>query len=125
MADKEIIINDIDVGECDFFSKGITHNICENLKEVEVECKYNSSCYFKQLKRKEQECEELKEKINKYSKINEQDTKDFAKYSNALNEIEKIVNTDYYQDSWGTLAIKVDNIKGIINKVKEENQCEQ
>ncbi len=62
MTDKEIIINGVNVSECDFFSKGITHNICENLKEVDVECKYNSSCYFKQLKRKEQECEELKKK---------------------------------------------------------------
>lgn len=45
---------------------------------------------------------------------------DMYKYKQALNEIEKIVNTDYYQDSWGTLAIKVNNIKGIINKVKEK-----
>lgn len=72
-----------------------------------------------------QKNEELKEKNKKYSKINEQDTKDFAKYSNALDEIEKIVNIDYYQDSWGTLAIKIDRIKEIINRTKEENQCEQ
>ena len=67
MTDKEIIIDGVDVSECNFFSKGITHNICENLKEADVECKYNSSCYFKQHKYKEQECEELKEKLIRIS----------------------------------------------------------
>ena len=42
------------------------------------------------------------------------------KLSNTFDEIEKIVNADYYQDSWGTLAIKIDSIKEIINKSKEE-----
>ena len=52
-----------------------------------------------QLERKEQECDKSKQ---------------------ALDEIEKIVNIDYYQDSWTTLAIKIDNIREIINKTKEK-----
>ena len=32
----------------------------------------------KQLEQKEQECEELKEKVKKYGEINEQETKDYA-----------------------------------------------
>ena len=87
MADKEIIINDIDVGECDFFSKGITHNICENLKEVEEECKYNPSCYFKQLKRKEQALDEIEEFCTVYS--NNHDTYETV-YKYILTIINKV-----------------------------------
>lgn len=45
--------------------------------------------------------------------------KQIIKYKQALDEIEKIVSADYYDDSWGTLAIKIDSIKEIINKAKE------
>ena len=49
---------------------------------------YKKECYnephcslnqvLEQLKAKEQECEELKEKVKKYGEINEQETKDYA-----------------------------------------------
>ncbi len=87
MTDKEVIINGIDVSKCVF-------NYSEICCEIDDEyCFKDNNCYYKQLKRKEQECEELQEKIKKYSKINEQDTKDFAKYKQALDEIEKQVET--------------------------------
>lgn len=50
------------------------------------------------LLRKEQECEELKEKCRKYGEINEQETKDYAelknkaeKYKQTLTEIKEII----------------------------------
>lgn len=60
-----------------------------------------------------QKNEKLKEKIKKYSKINEQDTKDFAKYLNALDEIEEYINSfpDFVKE-----ADKI--ILDIINKAK-------
>lgn len=43
----------------------------------------------KKLEAKEQECKELKEKIKKYSKINEQDTRDFAKLKQECKNLEE------------------------------------
>lgn len=80
MTDKEIIIDGVDVSECvefrdDVYTDKQINNACsiglwqrhysgleENCK-MSCECKNNSDCYFKQLKRKEQECEELKREI--------------------------------------------------------------
>lgn len=77
MTDKEIIIDGCNVRECaciieDYYyqqannlENGYKHikNVCE-LGETGSEyynlfCKDNPNCYYKQLKRKEQECEEL------------------------------------------------------------------
>lgn len=62
--DKEIIIDRVNVSGCYFFNKGITRLLCTCPSEIDEECKYNSNCYFKQLKLKEQECEELKAQLN-------------------------------------------------------------
>ena len=75
MINKEqIIIDGIDVSECLFYQANFEedydvrikhfcsnwHNSCESIN--------NSNCYFKQLSRKTQECEKLKNKINKLRK---------------------------------------------------------
>ena len=73
MNEQKIIINNVDVSECEFFEE------CE-IKIDDSECLAHSrhfyegtfydccyehpDCYFKQLKRKEKECEQLKEVLN-------------------------------------------------------------
>lgn len=64
MTDKEIIINGIDVSECAYL-KPLDNGVYECITGTQQCLKYrvcecNHNCYFKQLKRKEQECEELK-----------------------------------------------------------------
>lgn len=74
MADKqkdiksmiELIISNID----EFGYEFVTYK-ADSMKQL----LQNTLEYIEQ---KEEECERLKEKIKKYSKINEQDTKDFA-----------------------------------------------
>lgn len=61
MTDKTII-NGIDVSKCSNYDQDSFFE-CENSY---CHCDEILNCYFKQLKRKEQECEELKEKCNKY-----------------------------------------------------------
>lgn len=77
MDKKEIIIDGVDVGECEYRDwRNCCH--CDNSKENEGEeritgkvgCEYNPNCHFKQLKRKEQECEELRQYHNKCCKEN-------------------------------------------------------
>lgn len=73
MTDKEqIMIDGVDVSECVSFNKLNGQNICcyEDTREDKIPfanfCVENKDCYFKQLARKTQECEELK---NEYWKL--------------------------------------------------------
>ena len=63
MTDKQMIIDGIDVSECINRNdlKFASYNCYLN---GGCQCKDNPNCYYKQLKRKEQECEELKERLN-------------------------------------------------------------
>lgn len=61
MADKEqIIIDGVDVVGCKYFNR--FRSICHN-KNLCCDCEKNPNCYYKQLKRKEQECKKLNNKI--------------------------------------------------------------
>lgn len=100
------------------------------LKAKEQECeewkaKYYNSTTIKQNKNLKKENEELKAKINKYSKINEQDTRDFAKYKQALDEIAKIAINDCENCCECTTefnlkeSCSIYEIQNIINKAKD------
>ena len=60
MTDNQIIINGVDVVGCKYFNR--FRSICHN-KNLCCDCEKNQDCYFKQLKRKEQECKKLNNKI--------------------------------------------------------------
>lgn len=66
MADKQIIINDVDVAGCKYFNR--FRNICHN-KNLCCDCGKHPNCYYKQLKRKEQECEALQMSDNEAGEI--------------------------------------------------------
>ena len=61
-----------------FYQRADWLNVCFNLLD-------------KQLQAKEQECEELKEKVKKYGEINEQETKDYAELKAENDELKKEV----------------------------------
>ena len=59
MPDKEIIIDSIDVSECEFLWKEkLPRKVCNN-GNLDCDCNSNSNCLFKQLKRKEQALDEI------------------------------------------------------------------
>ena len=63
---KEIIIDGVDVSKCGHYHYGkceINYDEWNNEIIRYNECQNNPNCYFKQLKRKEQECEKLKEEL--------------------------------------------------------------
>ena len=73
MDEQKIIINNVDVSECEFFeeceikiddSKCLAHSRHFYEGTFYDCCDEHPDCYFKQLKRKEQECEQLKEVLN-------------------------------------------------------------
>lgn len=81
MTDKQIIIDGVDVSGCKNLMQGIVPFGCMEDRRT-CSCMNNPNCLYKQLKRKEQECNELKKanihidnnrmvKSNKLKKIEE------------------------------------------------------
>ena len=68
MINKQIIIDNIDVSECEFYGETMkTHN-CTLHYECLQSCK-GTDCYYKNWKRKEQECEDLKKKLKQKERV--------------------------------------------------------
>lgn len=64
MIDKETIVNGIQVRECGHYWNGTCLAYTDNTGKYLL-CINSPNCYYKQLKRKEQECEELKKRFNR------------------------------------------------------------
>ena len=66
MENKEIYIDDVDVSGCIYFKMNNKTPMCRacNSGVGSPYCEYHKDCYYKQLKEKEKECEEL-EKLYK------------------------------------------------------------
>ena len=85
MTDKHIIIDGCDVSGCKYFDSHCKECKAEYYTRYGYEivkfnsCKDNPNCYFKQLKRKEQECEELKKEIKTKTYHWEQCTEEILK----------------------------------------------
>ena len=66
MNEKQIIIDGVDVSKCIYYQ----YNMCTATKDNYGDCSFYckdydmNDCYYKQLKRKEQECEQLRNKLN-------------------------------------------------------------
>ena len=111
MTDKEqIIIDGVDVSGCEYYAQGICN--IPDVIETYDSCIDKGACYFKQLQRKEKECEEVSNEIvelnvkyetvvnlaKKNADANEyclqELEKENQKLKQALDEIEKIVTLD-------------------------------
>ena len=64
---EEIIIDGVDVAKCRYFTSEWDFNNCGHICK-ETECKYKRLWYKKQLKRKVQECEELKKQVEIFTR---------------------------------------------------------
>lgn len=78
-----------------------------------------------------QKCEELKKPLEtseewriKAESLNEKLELRNTCYRKALEEIEKIVSKNYYDDTWADISIKLDDILNIINNAKGEGKCQ-
>ena len=84
IMDKEIIIDGVKVEECSYYNKDNTPYCCE---VWDNECEAQN-CYYKQLKRKERECEKFKKIINE-AKNSKLDLKSFLVGEAIQNEYEQ------------------------------------
>ena len=63
MTDKEIIIDSVDVSECEFLWKErLPRKVCNN-GNLDCDCNSNPNCHYKQLKRKEQALDEIEKQV--------------------------------------------------------------
>ena len=101
---KEIIIDGVDVSECEFLIINNDKQLCRCIKSdlfgaIEFvenakngNCKDNPNCYFKQLKRKEQECGKYKQALDeirqyRVCEINDEDGEEGDVILGIINEI--------------------------------------
>lgn len=121
---KEIIIDGVDVSECDFLWKEkLPKKVCNN-GNLDCNCNSNPNCRFKQLKRKEQECEELNSDNRHF--VNQIISLELLtdKYEIALDEIEKIISTPCISTINSCIECKCSSclckqVLNIINEAKE------
>ena len=130
MTDKQIIIDDVDVSKCNYFNntdKSYCEECCSEFGCAI--CNDRPNCYYKQLKCKEQECEELKQwkkgAENLFKAQIDNTDKITNRYKQALDEIEKIVKYTCSKrctnDCLGTRKhCGYGQILDIINEVKEQ-----
>ena len=85
MTDKQIIIDGVDVGWCKNYNNANSKD-CETL----YICNKNPNCYYKQLKRAEQECERLKETFDGLFKVQYKLADNNKKLRQCLTEIKEI-----------------------------------
>lgn len=145
MEDKEIIIDSVDVSGCKHYEKRSFYNCNETFEDnggiICINCEDNPNCYFKQLARKNAECEELKEKIrikdDENSNLNKkyrQEQAEKISYRKALEGIEDIMQNHIINDfsNWNMGEIGDDifaycvtanckQILAIITKAKDIN----
>ena len=102
MTDKQIIIDGVDVSGCEKQGETIAGITCGNGERIRLAneiitkhklCKDNPNCVYKQLKAKEQECEELKEELHQNFK--EKDKLHLI-IDRLLAEIKEIAQYDVY-----------------------------
>ena len=114
MDDKQIIIHNVDVSECTYSKIGIDKKCyCEQDLYDDgtpvFTCDECTNCYYKQLKRKEQECDQLRNKLNSnIERMNEQN----EKLHNENKELKLYIKED--------LVPHTQIYIGLINKIKQQ-----
>lgn len=133
MTKEPIIIDGVDVSiqeciqECIFWQEG--HCDCYNCADRYPHCLDFPNCYYKQLARKTQECEKLKQKIETY-KCSQNCYKyiEADRYRKALEEISEFINNDMCEPCKELEENSCDEcnysiILDIISKAKEKEEA--
>ena len=96
MTDKQIIIHGVDVSGCSYYADGK----CTNSHMIQSNCKNVAVCYYKEYKRKEQECEELKKDLTDLSKIIDCKNGTILTFKEQLDQLKK--ENELYKQSHKT-----------------------
>lgn len=120
MTDKQIIDN-IDVSECSYYADGK----CTNSHIVQSNCKNVAVCYYKEYKRKEQECKELKDITHRNFLHAPEEQKRADKYFKTLTKIKGIAEEYAHNCDFSWECEKCDYScfsKQILQKISESEE---
>ena len=115
MADKQIIIDGVDVISCNHFDMNFKH--CDILGRL---CREHNNCYYKQLKAKEQECEELKGCLFQVQNATISLTKQLDQLKFDYVELEKRHNDSFEQ--FNQLKATNENLLSVQYKLADNNK---
>ena len=133
MGRNEVIIDDVNVAECEFLDEWEHCGICREMIDghclvvKDIECKTYSNCYYKQLQRAKAELEQYKKsKQASYESMQEQ-------WNIAVNELrdlkasDKIEFKQFYKAENERLQVENEKLKAYIvwlknnSTIKEDN----
>lgn len=102
MTDKEIIIDGVDVSECEYYDKNCFWH-CTHPDTDSYKCKENLDCYYKQFARKKQECEKYKQALDE---IKEYTRKQFCDNCEDIGSTEYNCHCEYceYQEYFDIIS---------------------
>lgn len=115
MSDKQIIIDGVDVSGCKKLMQGIVPFGCMEDRKT-CSCMNNPNCLYKQFRRKEQECEELKKANDGILTTIRILAKNNIKLREILTEIKEIANY-LFNTSTSQYMAKLELIIAKINEV--------
>ena len=128
MTDKQIIIDGCDVSGCENYEENPKYRMfgtCDCMRTMVdqsgydelagAECKgYN--CYYKKLKRKEQECEELKEKLKEMNEVIRTETTRCSLVNSLKTELDQL------KEQLEAYKMEAEEGKEINAELKAENE---
>lgn len=114
MKDKEqTIIDGVDVAGCKYFNR--FRNICHN-KNLCCDCEKNQDCYYKQLARKTQKCEQKEKELLSNEKIINKLMKEVDELKQECEKLKNQVDEDY---NYYTTELKT--LRDIISNKEKRN----
>lgn len=138
MDNNKPIINSIDVSECEFYNnyecEAYRHEYWEPQDNTKDMCKWHENCYFKQLKRLQEELDFMigsgeileklqkeNEELKKYQYTQEYLQSEIGKRQKALEEIREIIEFRF-KTAYMTFGLKetnkiIEDIEKIANEV--------
>ena len=125
MTDKQIIIDGVDVRKC-------VNRRWDNSQKIHLcydsdtpltswgWCENNPNCYYKQLKRKEQECEELKEGYSELTDIVSPYMDDFTGYNEELGGFDIVLCVKELMEQLDQLKSENKHINDLLNQALKD-----
>lgn len=115
MDNEEVYVDGIDISECEYAcNTAFGKNGCKHPMMKNIYCSKNPNCYFKQLARKTQECEQIKEKYEALKLENQEGYEIVAELKHECEELEKQLETS---EEW---RIKAESLN---EKLELRNTC--
>lgn len=115
MTDKQIIIDGVNITGCTWCDfEPDAEPYCRINDGEDLACEDNPNCYFKQLARKTQECEQLKEKYEALKLENQEGYEIVDELKHKCEELKKQLGTS---EEWRIKA------EGLNEKLELKNTC--